>query len=79
MISKIIQPHIDKIKRVHTDGFLSNSPLKFQKINNSLDSVNIGDNIGELSYKGYYEKCRVENAMRVVDERGNKIEKWIKD
>ena len=79
MISKIMQPHLDNIVRVHTDGFLSKVPLKFKKQSQSLDSVKIGSNFGDLSAK-YHPHLIVHNAIRITNKRFNKIEKkeWIK-
>lgn len=47
IMSRTLEPNIEYIVRVHTDGFLSSKPLKdFPK------SVKLGKNIGELKYEG---------------------------
>ena len=78
MASKMMEPHLEHIVRVHTDGFISRVPLKFKKMNASLDSVNIGSNMGDLKYVGYYPTLTIHNCISVRDENGNKVI-WVKE
>jgi hypothetical protein len=62
-LSRLIEPYIDSIVRIHTDGFISSKKLP-------LDNK-IGDNIGDLKV-GYCEYIHVENVNKVVDKNGKK-------
>lgn len=79
MISKIMEPHIDEIVRVHTDGFFSKTRLNFKKTSQSLDSVKIGTNFGDLK-EVYHKNIIVHNAIKFNDNSGNKSKriKWEK-
>jgi hypothetical protein len=68
LVSRIIEPHVDKIVRVHTDGFISTEKLKFEKDNlRILDSVKYGTGIGDLKYEGYCETLCIKNVNKVID------------
>lgn len=54
-IFKVMQPHLDLVKRIHTDGFITT-----KKIN-----VKTGMNLGDLKYEGLYKKVHVHNCMKV--------------
>jgi len=58
VLSKIMEPHIDYIKRVHTDGFLSTKQL----------NIKTGNNIGDLKYEGYYKEGKIINCLKVEGE-----------
>jgi len=58
VISKIMEPCIDDVKRVHTDGFL---------VTKKLD-IKTGTDIGDLKYEGYYKNGKVINCLKVEGE-----------
>src|SRR5690606_17929173 len=55
VISRKIEPHIDSIVRIHTDGFLATQEL----------NIETGDNIGQVKYKGYCKKVEIPHAYKV--------------
>ncbi|MEM5804006.1 MAG: hypothetical protein QW350_04720 [Candidatus Aenigmatarchaeota archaeon] len=62
-LSRLIEPYIDSIVRIHTDGFISSKELP-------LDNK-LGDNIGELKKK-YCNFIHVKNVNLIVDKNGVK-------
>ena len=69
MTSRIIEPYIDSIVRVHTDGFISTEQLSFEKTNNkTIDSVKIGTGLGDLKYEGYCENIHIKHMNKVIGE-----------
>lgn len=68
MMGSIIEPHIDHIKRVHTDGFISSKRLHFplQKTR-GLGSTKLGNDLGDLKYEGYCENVELNlGTMQVI-------------
>jgi hypothetical protein len=63
IISQVMEPHLDKIVRVHTDGFLATEKL----------DVKTGEKLGDLKYKKSYEYVKVINVNNVVDKSDTKI------
>lgn len=61
MMSAMIEPHLEFIKRVHTDGFISVKKLDFptQK-SRALGSFKEGSDMGDLRYEGYCEKVELK-------------------
>ncbi|AYV81699.1 MAG: hypothetical protein Harvfovirus53_9 [Harvfovirus sp.] len=51
-------PFIENIVRCHTDGFIVSIPLK----------IKTGDDLGDLKYEGFCEKCTVHNSNTVDGE-----------
>lgn len=58
MISDIMKPIKETIKRVHTDGFISTTN----------DNLIHGNKIGDLVYEGYCEDCKIINCNSVIGE-----------
>lgn len=63
MITKVMQPHLEHIKRVHTDGFISDVPLTFEKSSRSVDSVSIGSEIGNLKFEGFCDNVTINRGL----------------
>lgn len=57
-ISNIIKPHISNIKRVHTDGFISDIKL----------DIKTGENLGDLVYEGYCDNCNILHCNNPAGE-----------
>lgn len=57
MISDIMEPHIQYIKRFHTDGFISCKKL----------DIKTGNEIGNLKYEGYNNKICFDNIRSKID------------
>jgi hypothetical protein len=74
MIASIMRPHIEFIKRVHTDGFISTKQLTFEpkviknKSRTSIEYVKIGNDIGDLKYVGYYPNAKIKNLRKPKGE-----------
>lgn len=68
LLSRLIEPHIENIIRVHTDGFYSSKQLTFQKpekrANNKLEFVKIGTDIGNLK-EIHYERIKIKNVNNI--------------
>jgi hypothetical protein len=62
-LSRLIEPYIDSIVRIHTDGFISSKRLPLEN--------KIGENIGDLKV-GYCEYIHVENVNKVVNKNDEK-------
>jgi hypothetical protein len=58
IISKIMQPIENNVKRCHTDGIIFNSI--------QYDVLKYGSSIGDLVYEGYTDKCTVLNSNIVT-------------
>ena len=56
-LSSIINPYVDNIQKIHTDGILSDIKL----------DVVLGDKIGDLRFDGYRENVKIFNVNKVVD------------
>ena len=56
-IANVIKPNIDKIVRVHTDGFVSKEKLEYK----------FGKELGDLKYEGYCETVNVKNCIDIGD------------
>ena len=79
-MSRTIEPHIEYIKRVHTDGFISSKPLEFEcsKDKRSVQ-ISVGTGLGELKYEGYCKKLKVMNNIKVIDlKTGESYKKSLK-
>lgn len=74
LLSRVIEPNIDNIVRVHTDGFFSSKKLHFQKpekfANNKLEFVKIGTDIGNLKEK-HFDHIRVEHVNKIQTSNRN--------
>ena len=57
MISVLMEPHINEIKRVHTDGFIC---LK------KIDSK--GSGLGDLRFEGICNYCEIKNNIEILGE-----------
>jgi hypothetical protein len=57
VISKIIEPIQDQVKRCHTDGIV------YETI--ASDKLKFGSKIGELIYEGYTNNCKILNCNSV--------------
>ena len=69
MMSRIMEPHKQHIVRVHTDGFYSTVPLEFERTNKrTIDSVKIGDELGDLKYEGAYQ-VTITNVNKIAKTR----------
>ncbi len=80
MMSKIIEPHIDKIVRMHTDGFTSTEKIKFKQINKySINNVKIGNDLGDIKFEGYFENIHIININKIKNLITNEILKGKKD
>lgn len=55
MISDILQPHKEHIKRIHTDGFISSSNL----------DIKTGQKLGELKYEGHCPNVKIVNNANI--------------
>ena len=55
-IAKIIEPHIEHVKRVHTDGFITDTKL----------NIKTGKDLGDLKYEGYCENVVIHNNIKIV-------------
>jgi hypothetical protein len=79
-MSKIIEPHIDKIVRMHTDGFTSTEKIKFKQINKySINNVKIGNDLGDIKFEGYFENIHIININKIKNLITNEILKGKKD
>ena len=58
MMSKILYPHIENIKQLHTDGFVSNKLL----------DVKTGDKMGDLVFEGKCDNCTIHHINYVEGE-----------
>lgn len=69
-ITKILRPHLDHIKQINTDGFISSKQL----------DVTIGGDIGELKYEGEIKRAMICNLHKVinVDELKGEDLKYVK-
>ena len=56
-ISKTIEPHLDLIKRVQTDGFLSTK---------KIEGIKTGTKMGELKYEGYCKNTQIKGMNDVL-------------
>jgi hypothetical protein len=57
IISKIIEPIQDQVKRCHTDGIVYET--------RASDKLKFGSKIGELIYEGYTDNCKILNCNNV--------------
>ncbi|EGG19723.1 hypothetical protein DFA_00301 [Cavenderia fasciculata] len=66
MVGNIMLPHIDNIKRVHTDGFYSVVELSFEKNGRqNLDNVKMGNDIGNISFEGFNQNATIHKLKKV--------------
>ena len=56
-IGRLIKPHLQHIRRIHTDGFISDKKL----------DVKIGNDIGELRYEGFKRRITITHVNSVLD------------
>jgi len=72
IISRTMEPHIDKIVRCHTDGFISRSELQWPK----SAKVEIGTDLGHLKFEGQWSSLHIVNANKIINlETGNSYKK----
>ncbi|KYQ93230.1 hypothetical protein DLAC_05874 [Tieghemostelium lacteum] len=67
----IIAPHLDSIKRIHTDGFYSTQQFelrKEKKSSSSLDDPMMGDEVGDIRYEGFCEFGTINKNRKIPDE-----------
>ncbi len=57
MLDRIIEPHIDSIHRIHTDGFCSSKEL----------NIALGDRIGELRFDGFQKNVAIIHVNKIID------------
>lgn len=62
MLSRIIEPHLNNVVRMHTDGFISSKQLTFKKEGRKIDSVKIGNDLGDLKLEEYCPQIFIHNA-----------------
>jgi hypothetical protein len=63
IISKIIEPHHDKVKHIHTDGFITTENIDFPMMGNVM---------GKLKFEKFGQ-CKIVNSISVLDENGEKF------
>jgi len=67
-MANILKPIENKVIRVHTDGFLTTEPIKFEeKDSRKTGFIKIGNNLGELKYEGYCENLHIINLNNIID------------
>jgi hypothetical protein len=57
-MSKIIYPHKENIKQLHTDGFVSDKLL----------DIKTGDKMGDLVFEGKCDNCTIHHINYVEGE-----------
>lgn len=57
MLGRIIEPHVDDIVRIHTDGFSCSKEL----------NIVLGDNMGELRFDGHIANAHVQHVNKIID------------
>jgi hypothetical protein len=72
MIANIIKPHLQYVKRIHTDGFISTKKLEFNKKGRSMSCVKEGNNIGNIKYEGYCKFVKIVNCNTILGVDGKK-------
>jgi len=76
-ISRMIQPHIKYIKRIHTDGFYCSQKVEWDKPNifsHSVCDVKMGENLGNMKYEGYCDYIKIINHNNIIGRNGKKPE-----
>ena len=58
LLSRHMEPNIEHIRRVHTDGYISAVKL----------DVKTGSDIGELKFEGYSTHCKITNNISIDGE-----------
>jgi hypothetical protein len=66
-MSKLVEPHLKYIVRIHTDGFFSTKELTFEKTSNTMDSLVIGTEMGNIKHI-YHEYIQILNTSRIIKE-----------
>jgi len=61
LITKLMKPYINNIKRVHTDGIISDIKLDFDSNELVLNS----QGLGKMKYEGYCKNCIIHNNIRI--------------
>jgi hypothetical protein len=67
IMSKLVEPHLKYIVRIHTDGFFSTKELTFEKTSNTMDSLVIGTEMGNIKHI-YHEYIQILNTSRIIKE-----------
>jgi hypothetical protein len=67
IMSKLVEPHLKYIVRIHTDGFFSTRELTFEKTSNTMDSLEIGTEMGNIKHI-YREYIKILNTFRIIKE-----------
>ena len=50
ILSRLIEPHLEHIVRIHTDGFYATQEIRFEKTSNAMHSLKLGQNIGDIKH-----------------------------
>ena len=65
-ISTMIEPHIQYIKRIHTDGFICSKKLEWEKAKyRSVCNVKMGNYLGNMKYEGYCKEVIISNCNNI--------------
>jgi len=57
MLGRLIEPYIDSIHRIHTDGFASDKEL----------DIALGDRMGELRFEGFQRYLAIIHVNKIID------------
>jgi hypothetical protein len=58
-ISKLVEPCVDNVMYIHTDGFLVTEEQK---------KLQTGTNLGDVKYEGFCKTAQVVNAIKVIGD-----------
>ncbi len=73
MISEIIEPFIQDVVRLHTDGWISKKPCKFNKKGASISCVKEGNDIGNIRYEGYCDYINIIHCNEIIGKDGKRV------
>jgi len=57
VLGRMIEPHIDSIHRIHTDGFCSSKEL----------DIKLGNDMGQLRCDGYQRNVAIIHVNKIID------------
>jgi len=66
-MSKLVEPHLKHLVRIRTDGFFSTKELTFEKTSNTMDSLEIGTEMGNIKHI-YHKYVKKLNSSRIIKE-----------